>query len=280
MLDFQLFRLKLVIPAQGEVFGADPMDRASILARALDERPTAQLRAGYQWRVGNVEQLDDHGFYFAVGRLSPGELPQFDPETRDFILVDLDQAPYTYALVDFGIGLLAVARNYQLSPRHVGIARPIASLLSQTDVVRELRGRVVVDPIRDPEEFIEYLRTAWAVTWFKMTFGLPNPFDVNRDFHRPMEKLLRDADGSNGHTTVRGDQLDPEVLEELARSAAATGEEASARMRSKEGGPLVRRSLTEKSVRLRQEEPRDNQSRFRLLETMRERYRSIRGDGQ
>lgn len=278
MLDFQLFRLKLLDPAQAEVFATG--DRSSVLTQALNERPTAQLRAGYQWQVGNVEQLDEYGFYFAVGRISPGDVPQFDSETRDFVRVDFEQAPYTYALVDFRLGLLAVARNYQLSPRHVGIARPIASLLSQTEVVSERRARVAVEPIRDPEEFIEYLRSAWAITWFKMTFGLPNPFDVNKDFHQPMEKLLRDADGTNGHTTVKGDQLDPDVLEDLARSAASTGEEASARMRFNEGGPLVRRSLTEKSVRLRQEEPRDNESRFRLLETMRERYRSIRGDGQ
>jgi hypothetical protein len=74
-----------------------------------------------------------------------------------------------------------------------------------------------------------------------MEFGEPNPFDVEKDFHKPMERLLEDADGKKGSTKISGPDLDRETLESLSRSVASVGNDASAKVRrTPSDRPLMR----------------------------------------
>lgn len=280
MIDFQLFRLKVQFVPQGNLLTGQFPERPQLLREAILERPAAELRKGYEWHIGNVQTVRDAGLYFAVGRVTKGTLPLFDEATQEFKEVEFEQAPYTHALLDLPLGLLAVARNSRLSPTQLGIAKQVARLLAETTTMRDQSGRVIADPLSDPEEFIKYLRGAWAVTRFKITFGRPNPIDVNEDFQEPMERLLAETEGTKGHTVVNGERLEPEPLEELSRSAAATGQDAHATMRMRKGGPKIRRGLREKSVILRQAEPVDDESRSTILDTIRGRYEAIRRGGE
>ncbi|MBI4716234.1 MAG: hypothetical protein HY763_00355 [Planctomycetes bacterium] len=79
-------------------------------------------------------------------------------------------------------------------------------------------------------EFIAHLRSAERVRQFWMTFSRPNAFDVESDFHRPMQKLLAEAAGEKGKTVLDGSDLNCDTLEPLARSAASTGAEAAAKI--------------------------------------------------
>lgn len=62
-----------------------------------------------------------------------------------------------------------------------------------------------------------------------MTFSRPNAFDAN-DFVKPFQGLLAAAHGEKGKAELMGGALKSESLEELARSAAATGNDAGATM--------------------------------------------------
>ncbi|MEQ1856247.1 MAG: hypothetical protein ABL963_07250 [Longimicrobiales bacterium] len=276
MIDFQLFRLKLVYVPQGDLLNGEFPERPQLLRQALLDRPAAELRSGYQWHIGNVDELGGEELYFAVGRVTRSTLQQFNEDAQEFIEVEFEEAPYTHALVDLQLGLLAIARNSRLSPTQLGIARQVARLLNQTEVIRRNSGQVSADPLSDPEEFIGYLRSAYAVTRFRVTFGRPNPFDINQDFQAPMERLLQSSDGARGHTVVNGEKLEPQVLEELARSAAASGQDANAILRMSPKGRKTRRGLREKSVIVRQEEPVDRPARKSVLDLIREKYHAIR----
>src|SRR5690606_11286274 len=135
---------------------------------------------------------------------------------------------------------------------------------------------VDVAPINDPEEFVAQLRNAFAITRFSMTFSRPNPFDVEEHFHEPMVQFLRESRGKNGRTTVNGDSLNPELLEPLARSAAATGNDASATLKRTRKGRKLRRGIKNNPAAVVHEEPVTRDEKQSLGEKIRETYAQIR----
>ena len=73
MLDFQLFRVKVLFRSQMPLLAARP-DRPEIVKRVISSLPSAEFRKGMVWHVGNVDEIDANGFYFRVGRVD-----QLDP---------------------------------------------------------------------------------------------------------------------------------------------------------------------------------------------------------
>ena len=69
------------------------------------------------------------------------------------------------------------------------------------------------------------------MTKFRFTASFPNPFDVERLIQKPAEEFTVIAGGSRTTVEVEGEKLNEEVLEELARGVASTGDEASASIR-------------------------------------------------
>ncbi|MEO8138936.1 MAG: hypothetical protein ABI742_04775, partial [Gemmatimonadota bacterium] len=67
--------------------------------------------------------------------------------------------------------------------------------------------------------------------------------DVNQLFIRPIEQLLQETEASEGSTTLKGQALREQPLEDLTRSAAATGDDAKAKLQFEQGQRPVSRSL-------------------------------------
>lgn len=76
---------------------------------------------------------------------------------------------------------------------------------------------------------------AHEVTSFTFFAGFENPFDVENLIQRPAEKFNKLAGGARTKVEVQGDSLNKEVLEELSRGVASTGEYAAANIRTTEG---------------------------------------------
>ena len=279
MLEFHLFRLKVHFPSQADAFEEPTPARSRLVWDVVESRPAAELRKGYEWHIGNVRKVDSGAVYFALGRITKTSVPLFDPDRKDFQRVEFDQAPYTHVVADVASEVVAIARNSRLSPSVPGIARQLAKLMRESDPAVKLRCHFEVLPIRDPEDFIEYIRRAWAVTRFKMAFGRPNPIDVEQLFHAPMERLLEESNGDRGATVVRGEALNQDLVEDLARSAAASGTSASASVRPAKGAAVRRRSLSDSSLTFGHEEPLTEPLREALIERMRQLYRRVRGNG-
>jgi hypothetical protein len=90
---------------------------------------------------------------------------------------------------------------------------------------------VEIVPIPDPEDFLASLNDAYAVSKFSATFRGPNPFDADEHFQKPLSVYLSSANGEKGKAQIQGEDLNREVLQAVTRSTAATGNEASARIR-------------------------------------------------
>lgn len=117
---------------------------------------------------------------------------------------------------------------------------------------------------------------AYAIRWFSTTFTRPNPFDVDKVFQAPMEKLLSEADGDKGKTSISGTSLDAGLLEKLTRSTAASGNNAQARIQFEEHAKPVLKQLKGNIVALEIENLDSTESKVGLLDRIRDIYHRIR----
>jgi len=98
VIRFQLFRLRLFL--EPTLFIKD-VKRDEVLRTIISERPSAELRKGYWWHIGNVKELDENGAYFALGRTTKSIVEQYDPETRNFVVDEHPESPYTHAYTEY-----------------------------------------------------------------------------------------------------------------------------------------------------------------------------------
>lgn len=231
-IEHSLYRAKYIRPSQGS-FLHDELPARELFLRSVQEKPSAELREGYHWHIGNVQLFGPWHGYFAVGRTTTSTIEKFDVETGNFIEEELESSPYTHCVFDADIGFIGIARKSNLSPTTKGVATRLQQLLASTDTVKTNEITVEINPIPDPDGFLKALNNAYRILTFSATFGGPNPFDADAYFQRPLSVYLATANGTSGKAVIKGDSLDSEVLQEVTRSTAATGNQASAKIQKK-----------------------------------------------
>lgn len=229
--EFNLFRIKFIKPSQKSFLHDEDKTPGEYFRAALEDRPSMEHRKLYIWHIGNLEYFSKASGYFAVGRTSKSTVDLYDDKTKNFVEVDHKESPYAHCVFDSDIGIIVIAKNGSLNQRVENIAEKIEKLLSLNSNIFKNEIRVEVSPIPDPEGFVHQLSKANAITRFTASFGGPNPFDADEYFQRPMSVYLASARGEEGTTTIKGEQLDNETVVEVAKSTAATGNRASARIK-------------------------------------------------
>lgn len=279
MLTFNLFRVKVIRPSQRSIFDRDESP-SELISAAILEKPSGELWRGYYWHIGNITRIDRHGSYFALGRTTSSIFERYDPDRRDFVEEEFETAPYTHVLIDTHLAVCAIAKKSKLSPTTVGIARQLGRLLAKSRTARERDISFELPEIKDPEDFIEHIRRAYAIRRFSLTFSPPNPFDVDQDYHAPMEKLLKETYGDDGKTSISGESLNPEVLEALARSTAASGNDAEAKIQFEHGQKPILKRLRGNPATIEKESVDSGEEKHGLLATLRALYDRIRHPSQ
>lgn len=228
-IEYSLFRIKFIKPSQKSLFNEN-ITPQELFKSAILQCPSAELRSGYHWHVGNVKMFNDVRGYFAVGRTKISSIDKFDEASRNFFEEETEESPHTHCVFDASIGIIGIAKKPVLSQNAKGIADRLEKLVSLTDGVVKNHITVEVRPIPDPDGFLRAITLAHKVFNYTATFRGPNPFDADEHFQRPLAVYLSAANGHKGKTTINGDDLNREVLAEVTRSTAATGNEASARI--------------------------------------------------
>jgi hypothetical protein len=119
-------------------------------------------------------------------------------------------------------------------------------------------------------------KSAFAIRSFTFVAQRKNPFDVNRDFVQPFERLVEAVGAANGNVTVKGQALDNEPLTDIVRSAAATGDSAKARVQLEQGQPTVNRNLRGDPATISADDLDSVETRESALTAMRTEHRRIR----
>ena len=246
-LEFHLFRAKFIKSMQASLFYPD-MSPSEIFVKALNEKPSFEMRNGHTWHIGNIEFLNDGVGYFAVGRTTKSIVEKYDEDSKNFIVEENEESPYTHALFSSSIGLIAIAKKTKLSPKVKGIARKIETLFENAKIIRDHDVEVAIDFIRDPESFVSHLQSAYAIKRYTASFGGPNPFDADEFFQKPMSVYLQKADGKRGKIIIDGDDLNLDTLEKVTVAVASTGNDASARILAKESDKVKIIYLVENQI--------------------------------
>lgn len=276
MLDFYLYRIKVHLPSQAPLF-EEQKGPSEILREVVLSLPSAELRKDLIWHIGNVKALDETGLYFRVGRTTRSRIEVY--QQGSFLDQEFETAPYTHVLLDAELEVCAIAKKTKLTPAAIGIGRQLVKLLQEAEINKTFHAVFEVGQINDPEDFIAYLRKAYSISKFWVTFTRPNPFDINQDFLKPFSKLLDESDGEKGKTELIGQNLSAATLEELARSAAATGDDAGALLRSETSSKRTKRQLKGNAAVVPWEDISDNSEKQKLLHKVRDMYHRIRGKG-
>lgn len=274
MLNFQLFSIKVFPSKQGLLFEG-PKKPTEILREAIYSKPPAEIKKGGIWHIGNTSEIDKNGLYLRVGRLTKAKREVY--EDGNFKDEEFEEAPYTHVFLDVALEVCAIAKKSRLSQTPTGIANRLIELLNKSETAKRYDAIFEIDKINNPKDLIAHLREAYVISKFWITFTRPNPFNTKSDFLDPFSKLLIEVHGQKGKAEVEGEDLKPKSLEELTRSAAATGDDASAWLRLKEKGPRRIISLKKNPVFLQQEDVADDKQKKTLLRLLRELYRKIRG---
>lgn len=125
-----------------------------------------------------------------------------------------------------------------------------------------------------------HIRNAFRISEFEMTFSPPNPFDVERQFHKPMEEFLQATKADSGKTNIKGETLESDVIEDLARSAASTGNKAKARIQPEGETKTSLKHLDGNPVTVGADEIATDDEKRGLLRRIRDAYFRVRGPGE
>jgi len=226
-IEYSLFRAKLVKSSQQTLFYAD-LTVPQLFMQALGEKPSAELRKGHHWHIGNIRLFSEYKGYFAIGRTTNATIEKFDERSGNFREEELNTGPYTHCVFNAQLGIIGIARKTSLAPTVKGIADRVQQVLSRASVIRESYTTVEIAPIPDPESFLLALESAYRVSRFAATFHGRNPFDSDEYFQKPLSAYLSAANGKSGKAQIQGEDLKRDVLQSVTRSTAATGNEASA----------------------------------------------------
>lgn len=273
MIRFQIFRLRLFL--EPTLFNQD-IDRVKILREIILEKPSAELRKGYWWHIGNVKELGRNGAYFALGRTTKSIVELYDPETRDFVVDEHPESPYTHAYIDFPFQVLAIGYKPRLAPYTKTIGKQLEKILNQQKKLQYINMTADVATLNDPRDFLTHLQEAAVVGNFTAEFTLPNPFDSEEDFEKPFQRFINASEGNKGKASVSGIDLNREILENIARSCAASGNDASARMKDTKKSRFRTRRLKGRAVTLDYDDEDPNESPEAFLDAIRETYKAVR----
>lgn len=274
-IEYSLFRVKMVRPHQTS-FLHDDLTPRDLLLQALLEKPSGELRKGFHWHIGNIQKFGEFTGYFAAGRTTTSTIEKFDEDSLNFVEEELEESPYTHCVFDAAIGFIGIAKKPNLSQTAKGIATRLEQLLSLANVIAKNDVLVEVRPIPDPDGFLKAIDTAFKVFTFSATFRGPNPFDADEHFQKPLSVYLNAAAGTKGRTTISGADLNRQVLQEVTRSTAATGNEASARIQKSKRQKAITVNLRGDPVKRKYDE--DEHQPEIVLADLTNQYRRVRRD--
>ena len=274
-IDFHLFRITVERPTLQ--FDEPSTSSSDLILSAIQEKPSHRMPGRAHWRIGNVELCGPMGVFFALGKVSKSTHGMYDERLGDFIEESFEDATHTYVAMDLEYQVCAIGYKSKVAGRVKYIADNLARLLGTSTIATTGALTFSLTELSDPDEFLQLIRNAIRISSFEMTFSPPNPFDVDDQFHRPMEQLLQASAAERGRTSIFGKALESETIETLARSAASTGNTAKARIQSEENTRPILRSLSDNPMIIAVREFVTTDEKINLVALVRRAYQRIRG---
>ena len=279
MYNFYLFRIKAE-RREYDLFTDDRLTSPILIQKAISEGLSKEVRRKQTWRLGNSEKIGDHATLFAFGKVLKSKRDGYDEEEGNFTEVDDTDAPHTCVIVDLKTQVCAIAHKPSVNAQVENVGNNLAKVLSSTKICEEQSVTITISPIKDLDDFISLIERAEQVSMFEMTFSPPNPFDVEKDFHRPMESLLESANAGEGKTRIKGQKLDKGVVKQLARSVVSAGNDASAKIKMPGDKKASLKKIAGSQKTVQADDIIVTEEKHKLLDRIRQVYYKLRGRDQ
>lgn len=270
---FYLFRVKFIRDHQKNIFddGATP---EQIFINAIKEKPSIKLPRGGEWKLSNLENIGIHGGKFAVGRITQANTDKYDYSSDEFIETKDQQGPFATIYFDSRLGVVAIEEKSKVNSKVDATAKRLHDLLNQSDAVSNRMIKCRVQELRDPDDFIKKIKESTRVLSLRSTFTGPNPVDADDYFQKPLEVYADKSKADRGVIQIFGSNLDKEVVIAVARTNAATSNDASAKI-EKNGRidviPLKKIKCSFSSLA--------NKDSAEIFNAMHQRYEQVRYEG-
>lgn len=222
-----VFRVRCEHLAQSDLF-AESLTAQDVIVASFRAHPAAEVGGGSEWHIAATEPFADRAVAFQIGRVQSVKSPQYDDQRERFYEAEGERAPYAYGVFDSETQACVIEKKTGVTAKASEIAGKLEKLLNSSPVASRAGFRIVVDELRDPEPFIDQVRRARRVVRFQFVAEFENPHDVYKLIHEPAERYNEAIRGERTTVETRGPDLDKEVVEEMARSAASVGDPASA----------------------------------------------------
>lgn len=247
MFYIHLMRIKCETLAQAN-FLTSVRDPVTVIEQSFQIKPTALVRNGSEWHIGNVELLSNGGVAFAMGRTQAVKSPLFDIDNHDFKEEEALKAPFTIGVFDKETQACGIIRKSGVSQNGYEVAKKLEVLLNSSGLAAETNTQILVETIPDPVGFIEAIFSAKFVKRFSFTVTRPNPHDIDRLIQGPAEEFTEAANGLRTKIEVEGPDLSKELIQDVAHAVAAVGEEATASIVTQAGRRSKRVHLSGNAV--------------------------------
>ncbi|CCA92626.1 hypothetical protein [Novosphingobium sp. PP1Y] len=222
-----VFRIRCEHLPQADLFVENRAPQ-EVIFDAFEEHPVAQIGGGSEWHIAGTDKFSSAAIAFQIGRIQSVNTPKYDDAKQFFYDSEGERAPYVYGVFDGQTQACVIEKKSPISAKAEEVALKLEKLLNSVPFAADAGFRIVVDELRDPEGFIEQVKGAYKVTRFQFVAEFENPHDVQALIHGPAERYNKAIGGSRTTIETRGPDLDKELVEEVARSAASLGDTASA----------------------------------------------------
>ena len=250
------------------------IDRPDLLRQAIREQPEHTSSKARTWRIADMASIDDTGLYFRIGRDKHSSTQvYFDGGFREETLTT---NPWTHVVIDLRTGTTGIAREPTLANTTDVVAAQLEKLLNSTTITRAQGVQIDINAITDPRSFLEYLAKAERITAFGVTVKRPNTIDANKDVIKPLERFIRNIHAKKGRLGATGNSLSATEIQDVVRSAAASGDEADATIIDGDGAK-IRRRLGDNPATFTIAEAITQDQYGPLIRRMRQYRESIRG---
>ena len=225
-----VFRIRCEHRDQADLF-AEHRSAAAVIVDSFQAHPEAEVGAGSEWHIAASNVFAGNAVEFQIGRVQSIKSPQYDDKKQIFYEEDGERAPYVHGVFDSDTQSCVIEKKSQITAKASEVALKLEKLLNAPPFASKAGFRIVVDELRDPEGFIEQIRQSESVTRFQFVAEFENPHDVYNLIHGPAERYNEEIGGQKTTVETRGPDLNKDVVEAMARSAASVGDPASATIR-------------------------------------------------
>ncbi|MDL2313827.1 hypothetical protein LJC36_02475 [Desulfovibrio sp. OttesenSCG-928-C14] len=293
MVRLYLYRFKLVTVGsehQQSLFESF-IDKPTLLKKLILLRPGAMVRKGIEWTMADSEVYAESSIFFNFGRITQKQKDRFDRDERSFYAMIDDDIDRVSCFYDGKFQVLAIESRYE-APKPSTIANYISKVVAAIKDDEELMKKLVpeekalflttrpqIDSITDPVHFIEYIKKAYKINLFEVSFSPENPYDFDELLQNPMQKFMKAADGEESKAGVSSKTgLNKETIVQISHAVAAHGDDARARIFKSENGIAetvrLKKKINEAYIEITEESLKPKERVFQLIK---EKYKQIRG---